>query len=83
MIHKIYSVYDAKAETFTPPFFQHREGMALRTFKDCICDKGHTFGMHPEDYTLFDLGEYDDETGTITQDKISSVALGLTLLEDK
>nr|UXQ88125.1 MAG: nonstructural protein [Microvirus sp.] len=79
MIHKIYSVYDSKAETYTPPFFQHREAMALRTFADCCNDDGHTFGKHPEDYTLFDLGTYDDDNGCITQDKIISVANGLTL----
>jgi len=80
MVHKIYSVYDSKAETYTPPFFQHREAMAIRTFTDCCNDKGHTFGMHPEDYTLFELGEYDDNNGSITQDKIISIAAGHTLL---
>jgi len=77
MIHKIYSVYDSKAETYTPPFFQHREAMAIRTFSDCVNDPGHTFGMHPEDYTLFHLGEYDDNLATITQDNINSVITGV------
>lgn len=81
MKHKIYAVYDSKAESYTPPFFEHAEGRALRTFADCCNDKGHQFGKHPEDYTIFRLGEYDDNTGTITQDKISSVASGHTLLE--
>lgn len=83
MIHKIYAVYDSKAESYTPPYFQHTEAMALRIFGDTCNDKGHTFGMHPEDYTLFHLGEYDDSTGTITQDKITSIANGLTILEQK
>ena len=76
MIHNIYAVYDSKAETYTPPFFQHHKAMALRTFTDACNDKGHTFGMHPEDYTLYDLGTYDDAIGTITQDKIISIANG-------
>lgn len=82
MIHKIYSVYDSKAETYTPPFFQHHEAMAVRTFGDCCNDINHTFGKHPEDYTLTDLGFYDDSTGTITQDKIVSVTTGLQLKKD-
>ncbi len=81
MKHNIYAVYDSKAESYTPPFFEHAEGRALRTFADCCNDQGHQFGKHPEDYTIFRLGEYDDNTGTITQDKISSVATGHTLLE--
>ena len=83
MIHLIYAVYDSKAETYTPPFFQHHEAMALRTFTDCCNDKGHTFGMHPGDYTIFNLGQYDDLTGSITQDKITSIANGLQLQENK
>jgi len=81
MIHKIYAVYDSKGESYTPPFFDHAEGRAIRTFADCCNDPGHQFGKHPNDYTLFDLGVYDDNTGTITQDKISSIATGHTLLE--
>lgn len=81
MIHKIYAVYDSKGQSYTPPFFDHAEGRALRTFADCCNDTEHQFGKHPEDYTLFNLGEYDDNLGTITQDKITSVATGHTLLE--
>jgi len=83
MIHKIYAVFDSKGEAYTPPFFDHAEGRALRTFADCCNDQTHQFGKHPEDYTLFHLGQYDDNTATITQDKITSVANGLTLLEAK
>lgn len=83
MIHKIFAVYDSKSQSYTPPYFQHRTEMAIRTFADCCNDNGHTFGKHPEDYTLYNLGEYDDAIGTISQDKITSVANGLTLLESK
>jgi len=79
MKHNIYAVFDTKANTYTPPYFQHAEPMAIRTFGDCVNDDGHTFGKHPEDYTLFNLGIYDDATGTITQDHIKSIATGLSL----
>nr|UXQ88150.1 MAG: nonstructural protein [Microvirus sp.] len=81
MKHNIFAVYDSKGQSYTTPFFDHAPGRALRTFADCCNDDGHQFGKHPSDYTLFDLGQYDDETGTITQDVISSVATGNTLLE--
>ena len=83
MDNNIYTVYDSKAETYTPPYFQHRDAMAIRIFADCCNDEGHTFGKHPEDYTLFHIGVYNDDTGTITQDKITSMANGLTLVESK
>lgn len=80
MKHNIYSVFDTKAGTYTPPFFQHAEPMAIRTFGDCCNDITHTFGKHPEDYTLFCLGTYDDLTGFIDQDAIKSVRTGLSLI---
>jgi len=81
MIHKMFTVYDSKSETYTPPFFDHAPGRALRTFSDCCNDSGHQFGKHPEDYTLFECGEFDDSTGSITQDNIESLAQGLQLLK--
>lgn len=81
MKHNMYSVYDAKSESYTLPFFDHAQGRALRTFADCVQDPEHQFGKHPEDYTLFDVGTYDDDTGTITQNTIVSIATGHTLLE--
>lgn len=83
MIHKMYSVYDSKGDSYTPPFYDHAEGRALRTFADCCNDPEHQFGKHPEDYTLFDMGQFDDTLGTITQDKIVSIAIGLSLVEPK
>lgn len=62
-MQKLYSVYDEKAEAFIPPFFVPAHGLALRAFKDCVNSKDHHFGKHPQDYTLFYLGEWDDVTG--------------------
>lgn len=39
--------------------------MAERTFADCCNAPDHMFGKHPSDYTLFELGTYDDSKGTI------------------
>lgn len=66
MKHKIFSVYDEKAEAYLPPFFLHMQAMAARTFADCCNDKKHPWGQHPADYTLFQIGEFDDSKGLIT-----------------
>ena len=36
--------------------------MAIRVFGDCIDSDSHQFSKHPEDYTLFNLGTWDDNT---------------------
>jgi len=62
MNHQLFSVYDTKAEVYTPPFFVPTLGIATRAFSDCVNSADHQFGKHPQDYTLFKLGTFDDNT---------------------
>ncbi len=66
MIHRMFAIFDAKALAYLPPFVLPEVGMALRTFGDCVNSDDHQFGAHPEDYTLFNIGSYDDKTGLIS-----------------
>ena len=83
MIHKIYSIYDSKSEAYSLPFYYQHEGQATRTFSDWVNDPQTPYGKHPEDYTMFAMGTYDEITGSVTQDKITSVVNGLSLVQDK
>lgn len=43
------------------------EGEALRSFMDAINDPNNKqLHAHPEDFDLYAVGEFDDQTGTIT-----------------
>lgn len=64
MIYKIFSVYDVKTGFYDRPFCSSTRGEALRAFGDIAKDKAHPIGAHPEDYSLFDLGHFDNLTGT-------------------
>lgn len=66
MEHKLFAIYDQKAFAYLPPFTLPRTEMAERTFADCINSDAHAFGKNPADYTLFELGGYDDNKGLIT-----------------
>lgn len=63
MVHKVFSIRDAKAEFFNSPFLQKTEGEAERTFTSLVNDNQSTLSKHPEDYDLYFVGEYDDNTG--------------------
>lgn len=65
MKHIVFSIYDCKAGAYLPPFSLPAEGMAKRTFTDCINDPTHAFGKHPHDYTLFRLGTFCDASGKL------------------
>lgn len=66
MVLRMYTVFDQKAKAWLPPFFLPQEGVAIRTFGDCVNSPDHNFGRHPEDYSLFCIGSFDDAVGVVT-----------------
>jgi hypothetical protein len=62
MLQKLFAIYDSKAESFTNPVYLSSTGLAVRTFSDSVQDPESQFAKHPADYTLFELGTYDDQT---------------------
>jgi len=63
----VFAVFDIKAEAYLQPFFLDTTGQALRSIYDCIKDPNHQFGAHPEDYTLYYVGLYDQSTCEFTE----------------
>ena len=64
MLHRLFSVHDAAAEGYLPPFHFPNRGQAVRTFIDTVNDPNSLFAKHPKDFTLFALGEFDDSNAT-------------------
>lgn len=60
MLHNVFTIFDEKARAYLPPFFLPEDGMAIRTFSDCVNAKDHQFAAHPHDYTLFKIGTWDN-----------------------
>lgn len=77
MRHKVFAVFDSKAEGYLQPFFSFTAGQATRMFSDAVQDSGHQFHKHAADYTLFQIGEYEDATGTLVE--TPRVSLGSAL----
>lgn len=75
MISKICSIYDGKADAFTQPMFFQSTGQAVRSFSDAVNDGESNFSKHPEDYTLFVLGTWDERTASIVLET-APVAIG-------
>ena len=76
----ICTVHDSKAETFLSPFFVPSKGLAIRAFEDCINSDSHHFGKHPADYTLFQLGTFNTDSGTFTLTDRISIGNGVEFL---
>lgn len=62
----IFSVYDSKAESYLAPFYAPNGSVACRSLQQATQDPSHPFCLYPEDYTLFEIGSFEDETGELT-----------------
>jgi hypothetical protein len=62
MILKVFSVYDSKVEVYFPPFMLKNKGEALRGMMELVTDGKSNISKYPEDFTLFELGSFDDST---------------------
>lgn len=69
MILKVYALTDLKAGNYSTPFFCASNGLAIRMFSDLVRDPKTTLSRHPDDFQLFCLGEFDDNSGELTSKK--------------
>ena len=73
-------MYDSKSETYSPPTMHPARGQAVRSFADAVNQEQGVIAQHPQDFTLFELGEFDQSTGEILlADAKVSVVNGLDL----
>jgi len=63
----IVAVRDRKADCFSRPFFAQTTAAAIRSFADEVnrSAEDNQYYKHPEDYALYELGQYDDSEGSI------------------
>lgn len=62
---KLFTVYDSKTETYLRPFCLLTKGEAIRGFSETSNDPQSQICKYPADFTLFELGEFDDQTATL------------------
>lgn len=75
---KVFSVFDSKAEGFIQPFYSQTTGTARRSFEQAVNSSEHEFHKYAGDYTLFELGEFDQSNGVFTACE-SHINLGVAL----
>jgi len=63
---KIFGIYDSKAEAYLAPFFMKSKGEAIRALTSHVNDSKHNFSIYSEDFTLFELGSWDDSNAVFT-----------------
>ncbi|AXL14623.1 nonstructural protein [Microviridae sp.] len=56
----MYVIYDAKAEVYNKPFYLLNDDVARRSAEQLMQDGNTDIARHPEDFTMFKLGTFDD-----------------------
>jgi hypothetical protein len=64
----VVSIKDRAADAYGRPFYVPSVGVAIRSFQDEVNRQSDDNQMyqHPDDFDLFHLGEFDDNTGLFT-----------------
>ena len=63
---KMFSVYDEKAQAYMRPFMFSTYGQATRAFSDGVNDPQSHMNKHYQDYSLYCIGEFDEETAALS-----------------
>lgn len=62
-ILKVVAVQDARSGFFMRPSFGNHLGSILRDWESVVNDPQSQMNKYPEDFALYELGEYDDISG--------------------
>lgn len=60
----VIAVFDKKTALYDQPFTIRHNGDAIRQWDIVRTNQETRYGKNPEDFDLFQIGTYDDETGT-------------------
>lgn len=76
MRYKIVAIRDRATDTFSQPQYVAAIGGAVRSFSDLVNNKETDVGKHPDDFDLYELGEFDDDSGEFHGVKPRQIAIG-------
>lgn len=63
---RIFSLYDVKAQVYGTPFNAINQNVATRMCTEIVNDEASIYYKHPEDFALFEIGGFDEETGELS-----------------
>lgn len=63
--HKVFLLKDDKSTSYGPPATAPTRGMFLRDIQEGLQEGKAVWARHPQDFSLFEIGEFDPRSGTI------------------
>lgn len=63
----MYTVKDIKVDHYLSPFLAQNDDVAWRMLRDGAADPTSLLAMHAEDFQLVCIGEFNEQTGKVTE----------------
>lgn len=82
MIMQVFSVLDKAVGAYLPPVFARSRGEMLRSFSQAVNTPDHQFAKHSVDYTLFQIGTWDDNSGMFQPMEPQRILGAIEVLEE-
>lgn len=82
---KVYSVFDVKSAAYGMPWFAINDATAIRSWSQGV-NREHlenAWFTNPEDFSLFCIGEYDDQFGLMVPMSLVPVITASNLLKPR
>lgn len=74
MKFSVFSIYDRAAQAYGRPFVAPHVGIAMREFEDVVNNDKSDLFRHPDDYSLFEIGIFDDSSAELEASKPKQLA---------
>lgn len=79
---EIYAIRDVQADRALQPMYRERETIAMRDFEIAVSET-KPFSDNPDDYVLYHIGSWDDETMVVTPNDPRRVYAGLDAIRNR
>lgn len=78
----VYSIYDRKGQSYSPPFLAQTDELAVRMVVGSISPTSN-LALYPSDFQLYFLGSFSDSSGLFTSDSPRPLSLVRDLVPNK
>ena len=79
---KVFCVHDSAVGAYLQPFFMRSKGEAVRGFTEVCNDSESQFNKSPRDYVLYEIGDFDDQTGRILPQEPKAIGHAFEFIKD-
>lgn len=76
---RLYSLLDKKAATFGSIMMAPTDGMMCRTIEE-MTQEGHTVRRYPEDFDLYYVGDFDDQSGRVGEPEAPGFIVNMAVI---